>query len=107
MSHTLRTTSLCRVSGVPIACHHENIYLSSASLFLAFNIENSDDVLGKGYSAPPSRPPSRMNTNEPLNDMKNNGMGAPSSGAGQFDFVSTMKTYLNFLVIQQTPPVKN
>ncbi|CRG87649.1 Polyphosphate kinase [Talaromyces islandicus] len=46
-----------------------------------FNIENSDDVLGKGYSAPPSRPPSRMNTNELLSDVKNNGMGRPSSGA--------------------------
>jgi hypothetical protein len=98
---TLRTTSQCRVSDVPSITRTYAYPLLSLSP--AFNIENSDDILGKGYSAPPSRPPSRMNTNEVLSDLKNNGMGAPSSGAGQFDFVFTMKAYLNSLVIQQTP----
>lgn len=59
--------------------------LTFAFAFLAFNIENSDDVIGKGYSAPPSRPPSRMmNTAEMVNDVKNSGTGAPSSGTGPF-----------------------
>ncbi|KAH8701803.1 hypothetical protein BGW36DRAFT_289204 [Talaromyces proteolyticus] len=48
-----------------------------------FNIENSDGILGKGYTAPPSRPPSRINTSETLGNQKHNGIGAGTSGAGQ------------------------
>ncbi|KAL1980232.1 hypothetical protein VTN96DRAFT_4437 [Rasamsonia emersonii] len=48
-----------------------------------FNIENTDPVLNTGYSAPPSRPPSRMNTGDSPSAPKYEGMdlsGPAASG---------------------------
>lgn len=45
-------------------------YSQGAQSVPTFHIENSDSTPGNGYSAAPSRPPSRMNISETLSDRK-------------------------------------
>lgn len=81
--HTLMGTNPCPVSASPSCRWEISFEFADAIPLLAFNIENTDPVLNTGHPAPPSRPPSRMNTSDTPSAPKYEGMdlsGPDASG---------------------------
>jgi hypothetical protein len=66
--------------------------LTQMYFFLAFNMENADTRQDTVFATPPSRPPSRVNTNESLNPVKYGdgiNLSATTNASGELVFCNT------------------